>query len=410
MGGQLARASALVLGGTIATGVLGYVYQVVMGRMLSTGDYALFSAVMALYAVLSAPLSTLVLVISRKVSEYRSRDDTDNIAHFFKSVTRQAALGGIILAAVCVGCAEPIRDYLRAANASPVYVLAFMLFFTFPPLVNDGFLQGMQKFGWLGASATLRVLLKVLFSAAFVWTGFAVGGALMGTVAACVAGWAITLAPLRELGRRGTARKVARHLQLLPSLPVVAANVAFAAMTQIDVVMVNHYFPAHEAGLYAAASVLGKAVMYLPSGIALALYPMVAENHARNATSAHLLLQAAGMTALLCLGGAAFYGVAGNIVVRALYGADYAGAGDVLRHFGFAITPMALVMVAEYFVLAKGRLLFAYLFVVVAPLQIVAIHFFHQSLGQVVAIVAGSGLLLVLAGYGILWRAARDHA
>src|SRR5690242_7938148 len=76
---KLARASAWMFIGNIAAGILGYVFQVIMGRMLSPQEYGLFSATMALFAVLAAPLSTLMMVVSRKVSEYRARQDSGSI-------------------------------------------------------------------------------------------------------------------------------------------------------------------------------------------------------------------------------------------------------------------------------------------------------------------------------------------
>ena len=62
--GKLARASAWLFIGGIAVGILGYVFQVLMGRLLSTQEYGLFSAMMALFTVLAAPLATLMMVVS----------------------------------------------------------------------------------------------------------------------------------------------------------------------------------------------------------------------------------------------------------------------------------------------------------------------------------------------------------
>jgi hypothetical protein len=42
--GRLVRASLSLLAGTVAGGMMGYVFQVVMGRMLSPLEYGLFSA------------------------------------------------------------------------------------------------------------------------------------------------------------------------------------------------------------------------------------------------------------------------------------------------------------------------------------------------------------------------------
>jgi len=404
--GKLASASAWLFVGGIAGGILGYVFQVLMGRMLSTQEYGLFSAMMALFAVLAAPLGTLMMVISRKVSAYRARQDAGSIAHFYYSINIRTAIVGALIFGVYLLFAPQIQSYLKAPSVIPVYLLGALLFLNFLPIINNAFLQGLQRFIWLSASSSFGVLLKIIFSAVLVWLGYGVAGALGGTILAVLAGWLITYGALhRPLAEgRGKPSQTA-HLSIKPALPVLAANVAFAAMTQLDIVLVNYYFPAHEAGLYAAASILGKAVMFLPGGIAMALFPMVAENHARNQSSAHLLLQAVGLTALLSGAGAVFYFLFGEGIIVSLYGENYRGAGEVLKFYGLAIFPMALVMVAEYFLIAKGRVLFAYLFLFTAPLQLTAIYFYHDSLQMVVAVMGVSGLLLALLGYGLLWRA-----
>ncbi|MDO9385846.1 MAG: oligosaccharide flippase family protein [Thiobacillus sp.] len=406
--GKLARASAWLFVGGIAGGILGYVFQVLMGRMLSPQEYGLFSAIMALFMVLAAPLGTLMMVVSRKVSEYRARQDKGSIRHLYHSINIRAAVVGAVILGICYFVAPQIQAYLKAPSLVPVFLLGAILFFTFPPIINNAFLQGLQNFTWLSASGSLGVLLKIGFAVLLVWLGYGVAGALGGTILAALAVWIITYAALhRPLAEgRGAAFETA-HFSFKSALPVLIANVAFAAMTQLDMVFVNYYFPAHDAGLYAAASTLGKAVMYLPGGITMALFPMVAEHHARDEGSAHLLLQAVGLTALLCGAGAVFYFFLGEWVITLLYGESYLGAGEILKYYGFAIFPMALVMVAENFLIAKGKVLFAYLFAVVMPLQLTAIYFYHSSLLMVVVIIGASSLLLALLGYGLLWRAFR---
>jgi hypothetical protein len=63
---------------------------------------------------------------------------------------------------------------------------------------------------------------------------------------------------------------------------------------------------------------------------------------------------------------------------------------------------MALVMVAEHFLIAKGRVLFAWIFLFIAPLQLLAIHFFHQDIESIIYIIAVGGVLMCIIGYGIL--------
>jgi O-antigen/teichoic acid export membrane protein len=405
---KLARASLWLFVGGIAGGILGYVYQVLMGRMLSTQEYGLFSAMMALFTVFAAPLGTLMMVISRRVSEYRARQDSGSVTHFYYSINIRTAVVGALILSVSLFFAPQIQSYLKAPSVIPVCLLVALLFLTFLPIINNAFLQGLQSFAWLSASGSLGVLLKIIFSVALVRLGYGVAGALGGTILASLAICLITYGALYDTLAEGQGKPFqTTHVSFKSALPVLVTNAAFAAMTQLDMVLVNYYFPPHEAGLYAAASILGKAVMYLPGGIAMALFPMVAENHARDESSAHLLFQSVGLTALLCGAGAIFYFLFGEWIIVLLYGESYQGAGDVLKLFGFAIFPMALVMVAVNFYIAEGRVLFAYLFVFVAPLQLTAFYFYHESLQMVVAVMGASGLILALLGYGLLWRAFR---
>jgi O-antigen/teichoic acid export membrane protein len=405
--GRLARGGALLFAGSIAAGVLGYAYQVVMGRMLTTDEYGLFSALMAVFTIASAPLGALMMVLSRKVSEQRALNRPEGIAALYRFTALRTALIGLALAAVAALAAPWVREHLRAPTAAPVVMMAILFFFTLPGIVNNAFLQGVQSFAWLSTGTALGVALKIVLSAALVWVGFGVAGALAGAAAAAAVLWLVTFLALAPVVRRPPGERP--RLPVRASVPVLIANVAFVAMTQIDVVLVNYFFPAREAGLYAAAAVLGKAVMYLPGGIALALFPMVAEDHARERSSAHLLRQAVALAALLCLAGSAFYFLLGEPLVVLLFGESYREAGQVLRYFGIAILPLGLVTVAEHFLIAQGRVLFAYLFFAIAPLQVLGILLFHDALWMVVAVIGACGALLAVVGYAMLLPGLRGR-
>lgn len=406
---KLAKTSVWLVVGGIAAGLLGYVFQVLMGRLLSPPEFGQFGAIMALYAVLAAPLGTLMMMVSRKVSEYRAKNDVGSISHFYYSVNIFTAVFGIVLLSACFTFSPMLQSYLKTPNITAIYLLGIILLLTFLPIINNAFLQGLQNFTFFSACGALGVLLKIFFSVALVWLGSGVNGALGGVALSFLAIWLISYGGLRSqlLAGRGKPFRTG-HISVLSSLPVLIANIAFAAMTQLDMVLVNYYFSPHDAGMYAAASILGKAVMYLPGGVALALFPMVAENNARNKNSANLLIQALILAAVLCLSGSIFYYYFGEWLIRVLYGENYREAGEVLRYYGFAILPMTLVMVTEYFLIAKGRVVFAYLFMAVAPIQLLAVYYYHASLLSIVAIMAITGLVLSCVGFGLLWRAFRQ--
>jgi len=404
--GKLARASSWLFVGGIATGILGYLFQIIMGRMLSVTEYGIFSALMAMMVVVGAPMTTLSMIISRRVSAYRSEQDSSKLGYLFYWINRKLLLIAIVLATLVVFNIKLLQNFFLMEESIHLYLLLIMLLIAFPQAINNAYLQGLQYFKWLSASGILATLLKIIIAVILVYFGSGVTGALGGVIFSTLIILILTYIILRpSLSKNNINTSSATHLLFKSAMPVLLANIAFAVMTQIDMVLVKHYFSEQDAGLYAAASILGKAVMYLPGGIAMALFPMVAENHASGKSSTNLIFQAVGMTASLSLIGALFYYFFADSIIVLLYGADYKEAAHVLKYFGFAILPMALIMVAEHFLIAMGRVLFAYLFMIIAPLQLIAIYYYHDTLIDIVTVLFISGIILAVSGYGLLWRA-----
>ena len=403
--GKLARASSWLFVGGVAGGILGYLFQIIMGRMLSVAEYGIFSALMAMIVVIRAPMTTLSMIISRRVSTYRSEQDNGKLGYLFYWINRKLLLIAVVLIVLVVFNIKPLQNFLLIEKSAHLYLLLIILLIAFPQAVNNAYLQGLQYFKWLSVVGVLATLLKIIITVILIYFGLGVAGALGGVIFSTFIILILTYVVLRpSLSKNNASISNTTHLLFKSAMPVLLANVAFAVMTQIDMVLVKYYFSEQEVGIYAAASILGKAVMYLPGGIAMALFPIVAENHASGKSSAHLMFQAVGVTALLSLTGALFYYFFADSIIVLLYGTDYKEAANVLKYFGFAILPMALVMVAEHFLIAMGRVLFTYLFMVVAPLQLIAIYYYHDTLLDIVAVLSISGIILVVSGYGLLWR------
>lgn len=406
---RLLRAGIWLSAANVVAGLLGYAYQVLMGRMLAPVEFALFSAIMALYMFFSSPLGAMYMVISRRVSALRAHNQLAVLRSLYWRTHEFLALGGLLFLLLLFPLAHEAQTYLKSPTQAPIWLLGTAVVIGALLLINNAFFQGMQRFGWLGGTGVLGVSLKIILGIVLITLGFGVSGALGGVLlASCIVWLGGMLITTRSFPAKVVqGRLPIESFPLKTLLPVLIANIAFAAMTQLDIVLVNWYFPPEQTGLYAAASVLGKAVLYLPGGLVMALYPMVAENHAKDQSSAHIMLQAVAVTATLCGLAALTYWLLGDWLITLLYGQTYTGAGELLRWYGFAMLPMTLVMVAEYFLIAKGSVLFAWLFLGMAPLQVLAIHLWHDQMWMVIAIMGVSGSVLVAIGYGMLWREYR---
>jgi O-antigen/teichoic acid export membrane protein len=257
----------------------------------------------------------------------------------------------------------------------------------------------------------VATLFKVSLSFLLVSVGLGVDGAMLALCATSLVLWACFYFGARRL-RTAAPVKAKIEINLHDVWPVLAATIAFTLMTQLDIVLVRHYFDDHDVGIYAAAAALGKSVLYLPTAITTVLFSLVAQKHARNESSNNLLIQAASIVGLISGGAALCFLLWADWLIELFYGQAYKESARILEYFGFAMLPMALVMVAEHFLLARKQVLFVFLFVLIAPLQIVLVQHFHQRLLDVVIVSISCGSMMMISGYLALWlkRGSETHS
>jgi O-antigen/teichoic acid export membrane protein len=392
--------------------------------MLLPEEFALFSAILGLSVFIGSPLNAVLMVVSQRVSIFSALNRSSEVKNTFILFHKSILIGSLCFLAFFMVGIDHLKQYLKSDASTSLWIFSGCVVSSAFIVINNAFFQGFQRFWLLGIVAAAGVGLKIIFSVFFVSEGLGVNGALVGVLAASTAVVVFSLAVNSKAvfgGNGGTALAPGGPIgsgQVVPKmnqwLPTLVANMAFSAMTQLDVVIVNYYFAPAETASYAAASVLGKAVLYLPGGFAIALFPLVAEKHAHNERGMELLGAALRATLIFCAAAAAFYFLFADWLVVALYGPAYKGAAELLKWYGFCMVPMALVMVAEHFLIAKGQTLFAWIFLAVAPIQILIISQWHTELWMVMASVGASGLMVALSGYIALYlqekKAGERHA
>lgn len=396
---NLLRSSGLLFAAFMVSSVFNYLFQIVMGRLLGPGQYGLLNALLSLLAVLSVPVSTLLMVVSRKTSEYKANRADDMLGELFRTVNRKVLLAGIAGLFLFLLLSPVIAGYISAPSIVPVLLLGVAAFVSLGNPINTAFLQGLQNYGWLSAAMGIAGPARLAFSAVPVLAGFGVNGAVGGLVATGAFSWAVSWYPLRKYSfAAGSAGGQISHLSYAQVMPVFLANLAFTVMTQADIVLVNRYFSAHEAGIYASAAILGRAVMYIPGSIVLALFPMVSEAKALNRSGRGLLAKAMLATLAFSGGGALLFYLLPEWTLATFFGARYLDAAPLLKYFGLAMLPMAFLLVLMNYFVAREKNVFGYILLAGAAAEISAVYLWHSGLTQVIAAIFGAGVLALVAG------------
>jgi len=350
------RASVMIFAGNFIAGVCVYALQVLMGRLLRVEDYSLFSALMGMFNIASLPLTALFMVVTRRLALQPDLTDASPAASLLVTAERRLALSLGVVLIFAIATSFAIARSLGSASPLPVIFLWIAICLNAFVCLYAAALQGMHRFSQIAASNAAIPAVRIIVCAVLVGVGFGVSGAVAGVMLSLLAGgawyWFLTE---RALSRRGALPARGQLFTSPEGLALAASSLGFIALTQLDYVIVRIACTPVQASLYSAGAVLAKAVLWLPAGITVALYPTVVSERAGNRGSSHLLYKSLAMAALFSgllsltlAAGAGFW-------VRVLYGPEYAGAAVYLRWLSVIYLPMALVLVVDNYQLALGR-------------------------------------------------------
>jgi len=371
---DLLRHGAILAGAAVVNGGLNYAFQVFMGRALRPEAYGVFGAVFALFYV------TSILTRGIKFSAIRFTAATGESNH-----DRATLHGGLLLRSLAVGTvaflalgalSPLVADFLGVATVWPVVLVAVTVPFEFAFRGNVGSLQGFQWFTAQGAYRVLYAGTKLALGVALVWVGYGLVGAFTALAVAAALGVVATTWHLRrrledwsfEWRARGfDYGTVYRYFS-----PAVLAGFCLTVPANVDVIVVSHHFAGEAVGLYVAASVLGKVLIFLPMGISNAMFPKVTSDRTRDGSDRTdaLLNRALAYAAIVAGSGALAFWLVPRLILTVFFGAAYADAAPLLRWYGVAVLFFVLSIVVLNALLASDRMRFVYAFAAVSVVEI----------------------------------------
>ncbi|MFA4887217.1 MAG: oligosaccharide flippase family protein, partial [Candidatus Nanoarchaeia archaeon] len=292
-----------------------------------------------------------------------------------------------------------IADFLHIPPNTLLLFSPILLFSLLMP-VPRGILQGLQSFKSLGINLTLEGLVKCTVGIGLILLGFKVYGAIIGVVLSILFAFLFTYKPLKSYLIRTKEIVVSKDVYSY-AFPVFIALLILTSYYTLDVLLVKHYFPEAEAGYYAALSLIGKMIFFATFAIGNVMFPKVAEMHALNKDNEHLLnksLSFMGLGAVIAIIG---YFVFSKLIVSLLFGKDFLSITPLVGWIGIAMAFFSLTYLLSLYNLSINRTKFIYLLAFFLILELTLIFLYHNSLAQIVKILAGlmASLFVLLFAY-----------
>jgi O-antigen/teichoic acid export membrane protein len=266
---QLLGGSLTLLAGSGLVGVTNLVYNVVTARLLGPTGFAHATAVYTMLMLLSSITLSFQVVCAKYVAKSVSPEDRSNV---FASLHQRAWIAGLGIGLLLFLFERPLTAYLNLPDPILISLLALGTAFYIPLGVRRGYIQGIHAFGPLAINFMLEGLVRLGGVFVLIELGLGVKGAVLASVLAVIVTYFVALPSpgVTALRFRGTSISSAEGLQ---------AIVFFAGQTVInnfDIVLVKHFFPPVEAGVYAAVALVGRLVNMCAWSVVNTMFPVSA--------------------------------------------------------------------------------------------------------------------------------------
>ncbi|HEY3705928.1 MAG TPA: oligosaccharide flippase family protein [Terracidiphilus sp.] len=406
---RIISGSVVLLSGSGLTMAINLAYNIAIARFLGPKGFGHATVVYTILTLLSAVTLAFQIVSTKVVAQQPTIEGRSAVYRFFH---RGAWACGIIVALILVAFENPVAAYLNLPDVSLVALIAIGAAFYVPLGTRRGYIQGTCGFRALAVNMVLEQAVRLVGSLALILMGMGVHGVIIANSAAI----AVAYFAVRVKTSGHMASPLKRSYVLRETLQSAVFFAGQMLINNCGIVMVNHYFAAKEAGLYAAVAMVGRVIFALSQAVVNSTFPLVAgggEEARRDlrviATSLMLVL-GTGMTIAIGLC------IAPNSLWTHLFGAEFQASGRysisyLLALYAFATVIYSLGAVIITFEMSYKIANTSYVQLAFSGVLIAAICFFHSNLREVVLVqLALMVCLFVLVAVPFLWNSLSGPA
>jgi len=389
--------SMVMIVGSNFANFVAYIYHLVVGRLLGPSAYGELSTVISLLGLIFAAFTFFGLVIVKFVSSAEKNDYATILSWFVK----KAAKFGVVMS-LAMFLLSPVLSKFLHINILIFIILSAVFYFGVLGFVYRSFMQGILSFREVVIANNLDVGSRLILGLIFIYLGWSVAGAVFGIVLAIF----ISYLYLRRYVLKYHKEKVPKEFKEVQkvfryTIPIVVASFATNSLFATDVILVKHYFSAHDAGIYASLSTLGKIIFYGAGPVGAVMFPMVSRRYSQKKTYTKIFFLALLLTSGISLFVIAIYKFFPILSIKILYGNSFTEGARYLFWFGVFMTVFTIASLVINLFLSIEKTKVVFVVVAAAMLQIIGILIFHKTILDVifVSITASSLMLVVLLLY-----------
>ena len=404
------RHASIVFCGVVVANVFNYLYYMVAGRIGGVVVYGEITALASAMLVLAAPANVAQLIVAKMAADLEPAGDRAALRRLSDTVTRVAVIAGAAVMAIAFLCRVPIAAYFNIGESGPILAAALSLAAYLVTYTQRGVLQGSHLFADFSISLAIESVFRVVLGVLLIFRFGATGALLGNAIGMALAGIYNAVMFRRRFGPSEPSGALDRTVLASVVTGVGFGQLTLTVLTYYDVALAKHVFDARSAGLYAAAALVGRALMSAVSFIPILVLPKASARDAAGRSPLPVLgLSVAGASLVgvvaiaLCFAAPAF-------IVTAIAGSAFHEAAPFVLLYVAASTALALANVVASYNFGRHQYAFVAPMSAVAVAEVATLLLWHPTLTSFVGVLAAGHACVLLSSFYRVTAARRVPA
>ena len=267
------RGSAILLLSTGVVAATNLFYNIMIARRLGTSGFGDASALYTLLMLMAAITLSFQIITSKFIA--RNSEPLVR-AQIYASLLRQAWQVGLGIAVLIAAGSAYLKSYFNLPAQHDLVLLAIASGVYIPLGVCRGRMQGHCNFRGLAVNVVVEVAVKFGGALLLLHFGMGVTGVMIAVLLSIVAAYIAGAPEPRDRATPGVMlMKVAPFGE---SMQAVLYFIGQVILSNLDILLVKHFFPPSEAGIYAAVALVGRVVFILSWSVVSSMFPVSASH------------------------------------------------------------------------------------------------------------------------------------
>jgi O-antigen/teichoic acid export membrane protein len=374
--------------------IAAFLFQIMTARTLGPTEFSLFAAFLAIVnigAIGSSALQNAVTVQTARAIE--SGGAVEKKSKIDPTIIEAASLGFVFFLAISV-FSSSLANALRAPIWA-VLLAATSLFMSFILARNLGIIQGngraLSTVSWTSGHAIIRLLLgSSVFLVAFGFGGFV--AVVMASLLIITTVVAVSLKGIPERPNHAPFDRA--------TIAVLLSTVAFAWLTNVDVIFLRALASPVDSGNYAVVALLVKTGFIVPGTLSIYFLPKLV-NRNTNSTGLAIPLAITTLGILVLTGFLWFYG---PTVVYVFFGSSYEVTSEFLLMICASLAPWVILqtilirtnglatMIAPIFLIAAALIQWPLFYLTLPSIELMSLA--NGLIGSFTCVILWAALLI----------------